>query len=346
MSDQHPELLRVEALRKEFPRHASLAAKLTGATHEPLVAVRDVSLGVAPGETLAIVGESGSGKSTLGRMILGLMPPTSGTITFDGRDITALPPAGRRALTRDLQVIFQDPYSSLNPRQRIEDIIREPLDIHRIGTLDQRRERVRELMDQTALPDRYRRCYPHELSGGLRQRVGIATALAVHPKVIVADEPVSALDVSVQAQILDLLAEVQRQTSVAMVFISHDLGVVQQISDRVAVMCQGEIIELGPIEDVYTHPQHPYTRALLSAIPPADPTQPYQPIAIGDPVPLSDADPGCRFRGRCWLAEEVCAQQPPALSPRPSGDLARCHITERAPDTWFEADQAITIGGR
>jgi oligopeptide/dipeptide ABC transporter ATP-binding protein len=322
-------LLTVTDLRKEFHR--------TGRGHG-VVAVRDVNIELRAGETLAVVGESGSGKSTLGRMILGLQPPTSGTIRFEGNDITHVTGRTRRALSKDIQVIFQDPYASLNPRQRVEDIIREPLDIHQVGTSAQRRERVTELMDRVALAQRYRHVYPHELSGGLRQRVGIATALALRPKVIVADEPVSALDVSVQAQILDLLAELQRETSVAYLFISHDLGVVHQISDRVAVMCQGEVIEQGPVEAVYAKPQHPYSAALLSAIPPADPSVAFEPITIGEPRSLPETDPGCRFRQRCWLAEDVCCTTHPDLTGRPGGGQARCHVSERSPEHWFTRD--------
>jgi oligopeptide/dipeptide ABC transporter ATP-binding protein len=326
-------LLRLHQVRKEFPRRRGLGRSAKGDGADVLVAVRDVSLHVARGETVSVVGESGSGKSTLGRIILGLMEPTSGTVEFEGRDITALRGTARRALSRDIQVIFQDPYASLNPRQRVEDVIKEPLDIHRVGDPHGRLGRVHELMDRVALPARYRRAYPHELSGGLRQRVGIAAALALDPKVIVADEPVSALDVSVQAQILDLLAELRQQMSLTMVFISHDLGVVHQISDRVAVLCQGELIEIGPAEAIYAAPQHPYTKALLSAIPPADPAVRYAPIGIGEVKHVPETDPGCRFRPRCWMAEPICADVAPALSPRPSGVRAHCHVSERAPLT-------------
>ncbi len=210
MSGSTSPLLRVTSLRKEFGAHRSVLGRLGGPAPDAFVAVRDVSLTVSAGETLGVVGESGSGKSTLGRMILGLIQPTSGVIEFDGRDITELPVRSRRELSRDIQVIFQDPYASLNPRQRVEDIIREPLDIHRIGSRVERKKRC-TLMDRVSLAQRYRQAYPHELSGGLRQRVGIATALALNPKLIVADEPVSALDVSVQSQILALLAELQRR---------------------------------------------------------------------------------------------------------------------------------------
>lgn len=271
-------LLEVNSLRKEFPVRSR--RRLEGEHGTAVVAVRDVSLTLDRGEILGIVGESGSGKTTLGRIILGLIAPTSGSVRFEGRDITHRTARERRALTRDIQVIFQDPYGSLNPRQRVEDVIREPLDIHKIGTPAERRERVREVMEQVVLADRYRRAYPHELSGGLRQRVGIAAALALGPKVVVADEPVSALDVSVQAQIIDLLARLQQETSVGMLFISHDLGVIREISDRVAVMRRGEVVEYGDVETIYASPQHPYTEALLSAILPVDPQAPFNPITL------------------------------------------------------------------
>jgi ABC-type glutathione transport system ATPase component len=273
-------LLEVNSLRKEFAVKSGRRAD--GDAGGPIVAVRDVSLTLDRGEILGIVGESGSGKTTLGRIVLGLIPPTSGSVVFESHDVTYRTPRERRALTRDIQVIFQDPYGSLNPRQRVEDVIREPLDIHKIGTPAERRERVHEVMEQVVLADRYRRAYPHELSGGLRQRVGIAAALVLKPKVVVADEPVSALDVSVQAQIIDLLAQLQQETSVGMLFISHDLGVIHEISDRVAVMRRGEIVEYGDVERIYTSPQHPYTEALLSAILPVDPQAPFNPIRPED----------------------------------------------------------------
>jgi ABC-type glutathione transport system ATPase component len=273
-------LLEVKSLRKEFPVRSR--GRTGGEPGMPVVAVRDVSLTLDRGEILGIVGESGSGKTTLGRIVLGLIAPTSGSVVFEGDDVTYRTPRERRALTRDIQVIFQDPYGSLNPRQRVEDVIREPLDIHKIGTPAERRERVHEVMEQVVLADRYRRAYPHELSGGLRQRVGIAAALVLKPKIVVADEPVSALDVSVQAQIIDLLARLQRETSVGMLFISHDLGVVHEISDRVAVMRRGEVVEYGDVEMIYTSPQHPYTEALLSAILPVDPGAPFNPITLKD----------------------------------------------------------------
>ena len=281
-------LLEVNSLRKEFPVRSR--GRTGGEPGAPVVAVRDVSLTLDRGEILGIVGESGSGKTTLGRIVLGLIAPTSGSVVFEGHDVTYRTPRERRALTRDIQVIFQDPYGSLNPRQRVEDVIREPLDIHKIGTPAERRERVHEVMEQVVLADRYRRAYPHELSGGLRQRVGIAAALVLKPKIVVADEPVSALDVSVQAQIIDLLARLQRETSVGMLFISHDLGVVHEISDRVAVMRRGEVVEYGDVGMIYTSPQHPYTEALLSAILPVDPGAPFNPITLKDDHAVPAAD--------------------------------------------------------
>jgi len=212
-------------------------------------------------------------------MVLGLITPTAGTILFNGEDITHVSRRQRFLLCRQIQVVFQDPYASLDPRQTVQSIIREPLDIHGIGTPSERRKRVLELMDLVALPQRYERVYPHELSGGLRQRVSIATALSVGPKLLVADEPVSALDVSVQAQILELLETIKQETGIGLLFVSHDLGVVHQISDVVAVMRLGKLVETGPVEEVYRGPRHAYTKALLSAIPPADPTAHYEPIS-------------------------------------------------------------------
>ena len=268
-------LLAATSLRKEY---GHVGRSFRGRRRERIVAVDDVSLSIAAGETLALVGESGSGKSTIGRMILGLTRPTSGSIVFDGQDITRRTEPQRRALTRDIQVVFQDPYASLDPRQRIGDIIREPLDIHRIGTPGERAERVHEVMKRVALPDRMDRFYPHQLSGGLRQRVCIATALVVEPRLIVADEPVSALDTSVQSQILDLFDELRETSSVGLLFISHDLSVVHQVSDRVAVLRRGKLLETGTAEQLFSNPQHPYTKALLSAVPPADPSVPFEPI--------------------------------------------------------------------
>lgn len=275
-------LLEIRDVRKDFPAPRRLRDIVQRVPGGVVHAVDGVSLEVGAGQTVGLVGESGSGKTTLGRMVLGLLPVTSGTIVFDGEDITSPTPERRFMLRKRIQVVFQDPYSSLNPRQTVGKIIREPLDIHNVGSKAERRKRVRELMDVVALPSRYFHMYPHELSGGLRQRVSIATALALAPTLIIADEPVSALDVSVQAQILDLFESIRRESGISMLFISHDLGVVHQISDAVAVMWKGKIVECGTVDQVYRNPQHVYTKVLLSAIPPADPTAKYEPLRLNE----------------------------------------------------------------
>jgi oligopeptide transport system ATP-binding protein len=318
-------LLEVHDVRRDFPLAHGLGKRLTGAPRRAVHAVRGVSLALDRGEILGVVGESGSGKSTLGRLILGLLRPTGGQILFEGEDIVAI---DRLRLRRDVQVIFQDPYASLDPRQRVEDIIREPLDIHGVGTPAERRKRVAALMDRVALSERRARQLPHELSGGLRQRVGIATALALEPKLIVADEPVSALDVSVQGQILELLADLQRESGIAFMFISHDLGVVREVSHRVAVMYLGEIVETGPVAQVYDAPEHPYTRALLSAIPPASPEIAHEPISLAGEIPTPiDPPSGCAFHPRCPIAQPVCAEVVPPLLEYGGAQLAACHVT-------------------
>ena len=321
-------LLEVRDLVKHFPVRDGVLAALRREPPRFVHAVDGVSFTVDAGETLAIVGESGSGKTTLGRLVLGLLRPTRGQILFDGEDITECSRERRFRLASQIQVIFQDPYSSLDPRQTVERIIKEPLDIHKVGTPAERRKQVLELMERVRLASHYGRKYPHELSGGLRQRVSIATALALAPRLIVADEPVSALDVSVQAQILDLLDELQHDTGIAYIFISHDLGVVHQMSDRVAVMYLGKILETGPLEQIFEHPQQPYTRALLSAIPPADPAVQHDPIRLHGDVPTPiDPPAGCPFHPRCWLAVDACRRlEPPLLTYEP-GHLAACHVT-------------------
>lgn len=321
-------LLEVRNVCKEFPLSRGVIGRLKRAPRQAVHAVDGVSLSVAPGTTLGLVGESGSGKSTLGRLVLGLLQPTAGEIVFEGEDIASASAERRFRLRREIQVIFQDPYASLDPRQRIHEIIREPLDIHRVGTPAERRNHVSALMERVALPARYARKFPHELSGGLRQRVGIATALALGPKLIVADEPVSALDVSVQSQIIELLADLQKSSSIAYIFISHDLGVVREVSDRVAVMYLGRIVEEGPVERVYEQPEHPYTRALLSAIPPADPLVEHTPIPLAGEIPTPiDPPSGCTFHPRCPLAVPFCSATPPPLYPFAPGHLAACHVT-------------------
>jgi peptide/nickel transport system ATP-binding protein/oligopeptide transport system ATP-binding protein len=271
-------LLDVRHLVKEFTRTKGLGGKAT-----TLRAVDDVSFTIERGETFGLVGESGSGKTTTGRCILRLIEPTSGEVIFDGRDVLALSRAGMRAARRQMQIVFQDPYSSLNPRLRVEDIVEEPLVIHKLGSKPERRQRVRDLFELVGLdPDHLRR-FPHEFSGGQRQRIGLARALALNPSLVIADEPVSALDVSVQAQVVNLLMDLQQQLSLTYLFIAHDLRLVEHICGRVAVMYLGRIVELGETAKLFASPQHPYTRALLSAIPVPDPDAPRERIVL-DPA--------------------------------------------------------------
>lgn len=271
-------LLDVRHLVKEFTRKKGLVGKAT-----TLRAVDDVSFTIERGETFGLVGESGSGKTTTGRCILRLIEPTSGEVIFDGRDVLALSRAEMRAARRQMQIVFQDPYSSLNPRLRVEDIVEEPLVIHKLGSKPERRQRVRDLFELVGLdPDHLRR-FPHEFSGGQRQRIGLARALALNPSLVIADEPVSALDVSVQAQVVNLLMDLQQQLSLTYLFIAHDLRLVEHICGRVAVMYLGRIVELGETAKLFASPQHPYTRALLSAIPVPDPDAPRERIVL-DPA--------------------------------------------------------------
>ena len=299
----------------------------TGARAD-LRAVADVDLDVYPGETLALVGESGCGKTTLGRVILRLTPPTTGTIHFDGQDITGLTPRARRALAKDMQIVFQDPYSALNPRMKVADIIAEPL-VNLRWSRAEIRDRVAEVMETVRLPLDYADRHPHAFSGGQRQRIGIARALSVKPRLIVADEAVSALDVSVQAQILTLFRKIQAETGVALVFISHNLGVVRFLADRVAVMYLGRVVELAPSEQLFEAPQHPYTRALLEAIPEPDLRfRGKRAVIEGDiPSPI-DPPPGCAFHRRCPVALPRCATDRPTLRPASQGHLAACHLVE------------------
>ena len=296
-------LLAVENLTKHFGRAPHL-----------LRAVEGVSFHVAPGEVLGLVGESGSGKSTIGRLILRLVDPTSGTIRFDGEDISQRPERQLKALRRKAQMVFQDPYASLNPRLRVRDIIGEAIDAHGLARGARRTERIGELLETVGLPASHMARFPHEFSGGQRQRIGIARALAVEPRLIVADEPVSALDVSVQAQVINLLQDLRRRFDLAMLFISHDLDVVELMCDRIAVLYLGRIMEIGTTEDVATRPCHPYTRALLAASPKADPDAPkIRRLLKGDiPSPMEPPS-GCVFRTRCPHATEECARVVPEL---------------------------------
>lgn len=308
-----PPLLKVDNLKKVFPGGVR--------------AVDGISFSIASHGTLGLVGESGCGKSTAGRAILRLIDPTSGRIEFDGRDITHLPHNALRPLRRDMQVIFQDPFASLNPRMTVGRILEEPFRIHNVGRPSEYPGRVAELLRRVGLSAGDARKYPHEFSGGQRQRIGIARAVALGPRLIVADEPVSALDVSIQAQILNLLQDLQDEMGLAYLFISHDMAVVERFCDRVAVMYLGKIVELASSEDVYATPRHPYTEALLNAIPRMDGTRPAEKKIIPGDVP-SAADPpsGCGFHTRCPIKDKLCETEEPELKEVAPGHWVACHL--------------------
>src|SRR5947207_1652328 len=320
-------LVEVRDLVKHFPiTKGILFQHQVAAVH----AVDGVSFDVMRGETLGIVGETGCGKSTTARLITRLLEPTSGSVTYEGRDITSLSRRAFKPLREEVQMIFQDPYSSLNPRKTVGSIIAEPYKIHGLKEgKGERKRAVQDLMEQVGLnPEHYNR-YPHEFSGGQRQRIGVARALALQPKLIIADEPVSALDVAIQAQILNLLHDLQREFDLTLILISHDLSVVRHMCDRVAVMYLGKIVEIGDSDVLYAHPRHPYTGALLSAVPVADPTLAArkQRVVPGGDVPSpSNPPPACRFHTRCPKMQAVCAEQEPPLESKGPGDLAACHF--------------------
>ncbi len=315
-----PVLLAAEHLVKEFPVEG---AKKGTVVH----AVSDVSLTLYEGETLALVGESGCGKSTLGRLLIRLLPQASGKVLFAGQDILSMKEKAFAPYRRQMQIIFQDPYASLDPRMNVTQIIEEPLRANGVGkTKAERQEKVLALMDLVGIPREYAKRFPHQFSGGQRQRIGIARAIALDPKLVVCDEPVSALDVSIQAQVLNLLKDLQEQKHMTYLFISHDLSVVRHISNRVAVMFLGKICEIGPTEEIYLHPIHPYTKFLLASVPNPDPTKRSEGEALltGDiPSPVTPPS-GCRFRTRCPFADARCAEEEPKMQER-DGRRFACH---------------------
>ena len=323
MSSNGP-LVETIHLKKYFPIRKGLLQREVARVH----AVDDVTLQVFEGETVGLVGESGCGKSTLGRTIVRLLEPTEGDVRFEGTSIAKLGPRALRPLRRQMQMVFQDPYASLNPRKRIGSIIGDPMKIHKTASQRERRQRVQDLLETVGLsPEHYNR-FPHEFSGGQRQRIGVARALSLRPKLIVADEPVSALDVSIQAQMINLLEELQDQFKLTYLFIAHDLGVVRHVSDRIAVMYLGKLVELSPAEELYTRPIMPYTEALLSAVPIPDPdlSEKRQRIVLEGDVPSPISPPsGCRFHPRCRYATDICRQVEPPLADYGNGHLAACH---------------------
>jgi oligopeptide transport system ATP-binding protein len=324
-------VLKAENLVKHYPIKAGVLRRTVG----HVKAVDGVSFELYKGETLGIVGESGCGKSSLGRLLMRLEEPTAGKLTFDGVDMYSQKGPEMRRLRRDIQIVFQDPYTSLNPRKTVGDIVGEPFEIHRdVVPKGGRRRRVEELLDLVGLNPEHINRYPHQFSGGQRQRIGIARGVALNPKVIICDEPVSALDVSVQAQVVNLLESLQSELGLAYIFIAHDLSVVRHISDRVGVMYLGKIVEMGDEDQIYSRPTHPYTQALLSAVPLPDPTlrNVREQIVLTGDVP-SPANPpaACRFHTRCWKAQEICSIEEPLLIERPDGESAHdsaCHFAE------------------
>ena len=320
------DLVRVENLKTYFPIRRGILSRVIG----HVKAVDNVSFHIKKGETLGLVGESGCGKTTVGRTLLRLIEPTAGRIYFDGVDLMALGGRALRKMRRRMQIIFQDPYSSLNPRMTVLDIVGEALVIHGLARGLEREDKVKSLLERVGLDARYVNRYPHEFSGGQRQRIGIARALALSPDFIACDEAVSALDVSIQAQVINLLMDLREEFGLAYLFIAHDLSVVRHISDRIAVMYLGEIVETAGADDLFDRPLHPYTQALLSAIPVADPTRKAKRIVLEGDVPTPiDPPSGCHFHPRCQFAEDICKRVNPGVTDAGSGHTFRCHVAAR-----------------
>lgn len=316
-------LLEIQNLKKHFPIKGGVFSKTIGHVY----AVDGISFSLQSGETLGLVGESGCGKSTTGRTILRLIEPTEGSVKFEGQEITELDKSNMRSLRREMQIIFQDPYASLNPRMTVGSIIGEPLEIHKIAKGSEKEDQVASLLEKVGLRSEDMRKYPHEFSGGQRQRIGIARALGLNPKLIVCDEPVSALDVSIQAQVINLLEDLQEEFGLSYLFIAHNLNVVEHISNRVAVMYLGKIVELTTDTELYANPQHPYTEALLSAVPVPDPTVEKRRIILQGDVPSPINPPsGCHFHTRCPYKEKICEEEVPEFKDIGDGHWVACHL--------------------
>ncbi len=319
-------ILEVKELKKYFPiKKGMIFSRIAG----NIQAVDGITFSIKKGETFGLVGESGCGKSTVARLILRLLEPTGGSVEFEGQNILSFNSGEMYKLRRNMQIIFQDPYSSLNPRMTVGDIIGELLIIHNMGDRQYRRERVKELLHMVGLSPGYINRYPHEFSGGQRQRIAVARALAVNPGFIIADEPVSALDVSIQAQIINLLQDLQENMGLTYLFISHDLSVVRHISNRIGVMYLGKLMEMAGVEELYGNPLHPYTKALLSSIPVPDPDAKRKRIILEGDVPTPEnPPPGCPFNTRCWISQDICREKEPDFTDKGSGHYVACHMVE------------------